>query len=189
MYVRDRMTSPAVVIAPDATASSALAFMEKRRIRRLPVVQDGKLVGIVTMSDLEKAARKPSDEPVRTVGHLMTPRPLTVERDETLEVAAGLMMTRKVSGLPVMDAGRVVGILTESDLFRALCEMLGVGEKGARIVMSVDDDQSLLESIRGRLKGMAVRSLVTVHNPKRAAWDVVLRVRGREETALAGGKE
>jgi acetoin utilization protein AcuB len=91
-----------------------------------------------------------------------------------------MMLENKVSGLPVVEEGRVVGILTESDLFRALCQMLGIGEKGARVVMSVDDDDDLLARIRRRLSGLAMRSLVTVHDPKHGRWDVVLRVRGRQ---------
>jgi acetoin utilization protein AcuB len=173
------MTAPAIVIGPEATAASALAFLEKRKIRRLPVVKDGKLVGIVTKSDLEAAAAKIAADAVLPVSRIMTKNPLTVQRDETLEVAAEILMTRKVSGLPVMDGERVVGILTESDLFRALCQMLGFGEKGARVVMSLDDDQDLLDAIHRRLNRMTVRSLVTVHDPARKAWDVVLRVRGR----------
>jgi acetoin utilization protein AcuB len=178
MFVRDRMSAPPIVIAPDATPSSALAFMVKRNIRRLPVVQDGKLLGIVTRSDLMNAGKMSG---VATVDQLMTANPVTVQRDETLEVAAELMMTRKVSGLPVMDEDRVVGILTESDLFRALCQMLGFGERGARVVMSVKDDQDVLDTIRGRLKKMKVRSLVTAHDPIRGVWDVVMRVRGRSK--------
>lgn len=179
MFVRDRMTAPAIVIGPEATAASALAFLEKRKIRRLPVVQDGKLVGIVTKSDLQAAGRKIAAGAVTTVAHVMTPKPVTVQPDETLEAAAGLLMTWKVSGLPVMDGDRVVGILTESDLFRALCEMLGFGEKGARVVLSVDDKQDLLDAIRRRLNRVSVRSLVTVHDARRSVWDIVMRVRGR----------
>jgi len=96
----------------------------------------------------------------------------------------GHQASKKLDGrrywrVPVMDGEKVVGILTESDLFRALCGMLGIGEKGARVQMTVRDDADLLQNIRGRLNGLAVRSLVTVHDPRRNAWDVVMRVRGR----------
>jgi acetoin utilization protein AcuB len=175
------MSAPAIVIAPGTTASLALDFMETKKIRRLPVVRDGKLVGIITKSDLLAGVRKRGAGPVNTVAQLMTPRPLTVGQDETLETAAELMMTRKVSGLPVMDGEQVVGILTESDLFRALCQMLGFGERGARVVMCIKDDQDVLDSIRGRLKKMTVRSLVTAHDANRGMWDVVMRVRGRSK--------
>jgi len=178
MFVRHWMSAPAVVVPPVAPAHATLGFMEKRRIRRMPVVEDGRLVGIVTKSDLQAAhgGRRAGD---KTVSDVMTPNPLTVVAGETLERAAAMMLEKKVSGLPVVEDGRVVGIITESDLFRALCEMLGIGEGGARVVMTVPDGQDLLGAVRARLSGLAVRSLVTVHNRRRGAWDVVLRVRGR----------
>jgi len=184
MFVRDRMSAPVVIITPEATASSALAFMDKRNIRRLPVVRDGMLVGIITKSDLLSGGKKTGGGPVSTVAHLMTPKPLTVQAEDTLESAAHLMITAKVSGLPVMDGDRVVVILTESDVFKSLCQMLGFGEKGARVVMSISDDHDVLDGIRDHLKGMAVRSLVTSHDAKRGVWNVVMRVRGRSKMTV-----
>ena len=89
------------------------------------------------------------------------------------------MLQRKVSGLPVVDDDRVVGIITESDVFRALCRMLGVGEKGARVVMSVKDDEDLFAVVKKRLNGLGMRSLATCHNEELGRWEVVLRARGR----------
>jgi len=177
MFVRNWMSAPAIALPPEVTASVALAFMEKRRIRRLPVVEDGKLLGIVTKSDLLGTGKKHAA--VTTIANVMTRKPFSVQQEETLETAASLMLKEKISGLPVLDGDRLVGVITESDLFRALCGMLGIGEKGARVVMTVRDDADLLENVEGRLKGLAVRSLVTIHDPKRNVWDVVMRVRGR----------
>jgi len=185
MFVRNWMTAPAITIPPVVPATAALGFMEKRKIRRLPVVEDGKLVGIVTQSDLVGAlgkGRKARINEDLSVADVMTRKPITVAQDDTLEEAAQIMLTEKISGVPVMDGDRLSGIITESDLFRALCGMLGIGEKGARIIMTVRDETDLLQSIRGRLNGLAVRSLVTVHDPKREVWDVVMRVRGRLAT-------
>jgi acetoin utilization protein AcuB len=179
MFVRNWMSAPAISLPPKTTASVALAFMEKRRIRRLPVVENGQLLGIVTKSDLLGAGKKARVADVTTVAHVMSRNPLTVQESDTLEAAAQLMLSEKISGLPVMDGDRLVGIITESDLFRALCGMLGIGERGARVLMTVSDDTDLLQNVRGRLNGLTVRSLVTVHDPKRNVWDVVMRVRGR----------
>ena len=183
MYVRNWMSAPAIALTAGVTAASALAFMEKRKVRRLPVVEDGRLVGIVTKSDLLGTAKKHAA--VTTIANVMTRKPFTVQQEETLETAASLMLKQKVSGLPVLDGDRLVGVITESDLFRALCTMLGIGEKGARLMMTVRDDVDLLETVEGRLKGLAVRSLVTVHDPKRNVWDVVMRVRGRNKVKNA----
>src|SRR5262245_46525665 len=179
MFVRDWMSAPASTLGPDVTASAALAFLEKREIRRVPVVKDGRLVGIVTKSDLLGSGKNHAVHGVTTIANVMTEKPRTVQQNDTLETAAQLMLENKISGVPVLDGGRVVGIITERDLFRALCGMLGIGERGARVLMTVRDDADLLENVRGRLKGLSVRSLVTVHDPKRNVWDVVMRVRGR----------
>src|SRR6185436_1408603 len=164
MFVRDWMSAPAITLPPGTTAASALAFMEKRKIRRVPVVQDGKLVGIVTRSDLMGPGKRMTQSQVATVSQVMTRNPVFVSQEDTLETAAQVMLARKISGIPVLDEERVVGIITESDLFRALCGMLGIGERGARVVMNVRDDADLLEKIQGRLNGLMVRSLVTVHD-------------------------
>lgn len=177
------MTAPARSLPPKTTASSALAFMENHRIRRLPVTEDGRLVGIVTKSDLLGSGKLHKVEQVTTLAHVMTPHPLAVQESDTLEVAAQLMLEKKISGLPVMDDTRLVGMITESDLFRALCGMLGIGEKGARVVLTVRDEADLLHTIREKLGGLAVRSLVTIHDPKRNVWDVAMRVRGRVAAA------
>jgi acetoin utilization protein AcuB len=179
MFVRNWMSAPAISLTPEATASAALAFMEKHRIRRLPVVEEGRLVGIVTRSDLMGAGKLHHVDKVTTVANVMTRKPRSVQESDTLETAASLMLGQKISGLPVMDGDRLVGIITESDLFRALCGMLGIGEKGARVILTVKDDADLLHEIGHRLNGLAVRSLVTVHDPKRNVWDVAMRVRGR----------
>jgi acetoin utilization protein AcuB len=185
MFVRNWMSAPAITIPPVVPASAALGLMEKRKIRRLPVVEDGKLMGIVTQSDLVGSlgkGRKALINEDLSVADVMTRKPITVGQDDTLEEAAHIMITEKISGVPVMEGDRLSGIITESDLFRALCGMLGFGEKGARIIMTVRDETDLLQSIHGRLNGLAVRSLVTVHDPKREVWDVVMRVRGRLAT-------
>ena len=114
MFVRNWMSAPAIALPPEVTASVALAFMEKRRIRRLPVVEDGRLLGIVTKSDLLGTAKKHAA--VTTIANVMTRKPFAVQQEETLETAASLMLKEKISGLPVLDGDRLVGIITESDL-------------------------------------------------------------------------
>ncbi|MFN3484551.1 MAG: CBS domain-containing protein [Planctomycetota bacterium] len=180
MFVRDWMSAPAVVVPLVVPVHAAVGFMEQRKIRRLPVVESGRLVGIVTRNDLQAAlGRDPARGAALRVAEVMTPDPVTVERDDTLEAAAQLMLRKKISGLPVISGGRVAGILTESDLFRALCRMMGFGERGARITLTVGQGADLLEAIRRRLDGLSLQSLVTVRDRERGVWNVVLRVRGR----------
>jgi acetoin utilization protein AcuB len=174
MFVRDWMSTPAATIPKVVTAETAQEFMKRRKVRRLPVLDGERLAGIVTLSDLQASKRTGA-----FVEDLMTAKPATVLPDDTLELAARLMLERKVSGLPVVEDGRVVGILTESDVFRALCEMLGVREKGARVAFTVPEGVDLLDAVRRRMSGLALRSLATNHNAETAQWEVVMRVRGR----------
>jgi acetoin utilization protein AcuB len=182
MFVRSFMSRPPLSIAPKVSASAALSFMEKHRVRRLPVVEAGTLVGIITLSDVHATlgrvgvARKGLH---RRVEDLMTPGPTTVSPDDTLESVAQLMLRMKISGVPVVKAGQLVGILTESDIFRALCTMMGVGESGPRISLTVKDTDDLLEAVRKRIGRLMVRSIVTVHDARAKQWDVTVRVRGR----------
>lgn len=180
MFVRNWMSTPVVSIEPEIPVPNALSLMEKHRVRRMPVVRDGRLAGIVTLSDLHavagKAGKRGKNKLVRDV---MSRRVLTVSPDETLERAAQTMLEKKISGLPVVDGEKVVGIITESDLFRALCGLLGIAEPGARLVLSVSEDEDVLNTVRDRVKGLALRSLATYRNPEKRRWEIVARVRGR----------
>lgn len=128
--VADWMSTPAVSIPPTATLVEAQQLMEERGVRRLPVVQDGRLVGIVSRGDLRAA--QPSEattlsayewralmSPI-SIADCMQRRLITVGPDEPVLRAAQQMLTYKVSGLPVVDGDRLVGVITESDLFRLL---------------------------------------------------------------------
>lgn len=182
MFVRNFMTRQPVVVPPKITAMAALSFMNKNKIRRLPVVEAGTLVGIVTRSDLEAAlgrgeSLKSSSR--RLVEDVMTPGPVSVSPDDTIESVAQLMLRNKVSGMPVVKAGTLVGIVTESDIFRAFCTMMGVAEAGPRINLTVPETQDLLDEVRKKIGRLMVRSIVTMHDGKQKKWDVVVRVRGR----------
>ena len=181
-FVRDWMSAPVLTIPPRIPAPVALEFMRKHHVRRLPVVEAKTLVGIVTKSDLEAVFGKDktsrtSDK--RTVEDVMTPGPFTVSPDDTFEGAALLMLRQRISGLPVVKADQVVGILTESDIFRALAAMMGIAEHGPRITMHIGEQEDLLEGVRKRIGQLRIRSMVTLYNPRAKRWDVAVRVRGR----------
>jgi len=125
------MTAPAKVIAITTPVLEAYNMMMQWGIRRLPVVEGERLVGIVTLGDLREARPSPATSlsvyelnyllSKLTVGEVMTHNPFTVTPNTTIKEAAGIMLSRKVSGLPVVDDdGRPIGIITESDLFRVL---------------------------------------------------------------------
>lgn len=160
--------------------------MKQARVRRLPVLQGRRrLVGIVTLSDLQAAlgvlgnrGHAPQRGALR-VRDAMSSRLFTVEPDETIERAALLMLDRKVSGLPVIRKGRLVGIVTESDLFRALVKMLGFESRGARISFTFGARRDVLKELTRRLSKVRLLGLVSYLDVPRARHRVVARVAAR----------
>jgi acetoin utilization protein AcuB len=131
VLVKEWMTSPVITVPPSASISSAHNLMKEHGVRRLPVVQNDQLVGIITIGDVREAS--PSDATTLSIWELnylwaqlvvekvMSRSVLTIEQNRPLLDAAQLMLDRKVSGLPVLDKdGHLVGIITESDIFRML---------------------------------------------------------------------
>jgi CBS domain-containing protein len=139
MRVRDIMTSPALVVGPEATVPAANALMKQHKIRHLPVVEEGRLVGMISRGDLREASITASINADQyelhfmlnklTVGRLMTRKVFTITPDALLVHAAELMTDHKIAGLPVVDEkGGVIGIVTESDLLRTLVTKLREAE-------------------------------------------------------------
>lgn len=134
--VQDWMTREPVTVQPDTSAVEAYERMRSRNVHRLPVVDGkGSLVGIVTRSDIEGTVSFRNSEAGwhegrfalagTTVAEVMTKSPLTVVPGNTMRQAAEIMLSHHLSGLPVVDEGKLVGIITETDLFRLvvkLCE-------------------------------------------------------------------
>jgi CBS domain-containing protein len=123
MLVRNRMSGPAVTVRQDADFQKALALMQEKKLRRLPVVdEDGQLVGIIVERDLLVAAMRYLQSRVE-VGDLMTRNVVTIGPDADLNEVARTMLERKIGGLPVVEHGRLVGIITESDIFKRFVEL------------------------------------------------------------------
>ncbi len=120
--VREWMTRNPCTVTPETLLTDAYAVMMDRRIRRLPVLENQRLVGIVSMGDLRaKGVDTESAEAAKMrVDAVSTANPLTVTPDDTLVDAARIMIDRKIGGLPVVEDGALVGIISETDLVRAL---------------------------------------------------------------------
>jgi CBS domain-containing protein len=116
------MSQPVVTVRPEDDFQRALSLMQEKRLRRLPVVADGKLVGIVAERDLLLAALQYLQSRVE-VGEIMTHAPVTTTPSTELRDAAKLMLAHRVGGLPVVEGGQLVGIITESDIFRRVVEL------------------------------------------------------------------
>ena len=136
MSVRDRMTRNVTTIRPEATLRAAATLMRDRKVRHLPVVDDrGRMIGIMTDRDLRQALFAPGVLAERTdlpavlealaVGDVMTRGVISVRAVTTIREAARVMHECRLGALPVVEGGRLVGILTETDVLRAFQELLG----------------------------------------------------------------
>ena len=130
ILVRDWMTSPVYTVLPNTPISTAHKIMKDKNIRRLPVIGDHDIIGIITLGDVREAS--PSNATTLSIWELnylwsqlavdriMTTRLVTVAPDEPILNAADLMLKHKISGLPVVKDKTLVGMITESDIFRML---------------------------------------------------------------------
>lgn len=149
MFVGERMSRPVISVSPDTPINDVLAMFKREHIRRAPVIKDGKLVGIVSERDLLNAS--PSSATTLSVWELnyliskvkvknvMSRKVISVGKDMPIEEAARIMADKKIGGLPVMDGERVVGMITETDLFKIFLELMGARDKGIRVTATVDD--------------------------------------------------
>jgi acetoin utilization protein AcuB len=151
------MSRPPITIGPEMSIHDALALFKKERIRRAPVIKGGKLVGIVSEKDLLNAS--PSSATTLsvwemnymlsklTVSSLMTKDVITVTEDTPIEEAARIMADNKIGGLPVVKGTRVVGIITETNLFKMFLELMGAREKGVRVTALIEDQPGTLAAV------------------------------------------
>jgi acetoin utilization protein AcuB len=149
MLVVERMSRPVVTIAGKTTVDEALATMEERQLRHLPVLDAQEaVVGILSEKDLLKAG-----EPW-TVDRIMTKHVITVTEYTTIEEAARIMADHKISSLPVVRGHRLVGIITETDLFRIFLELFGAREEGVRLTMLVPEEMGMLATLTSEISTM-----------------------------------
>jgi len=147
MLVKMRMTKNPISVSPETSILEAWKIMQTSQVRRLLVMDKGKLVGIVTERDLRSVSPSQATSlSIFEINYLleklkvkdaMTSNPITVDADAPIEEAALIMRDNKISALPVIENGEVVGIITESDIFRAFIEMLGDGKKGLRYTLRI----------------------------------------------------
>jgi len=150
VLVRDRMTSDPVTITPQHTIADAFALLRENKIRRLPVVDKGKLVGIITDRDLREVSPSPATSlSIFEINYLLSKmtidrvikkqKLITIGPDNYLEEAALLMRDYKIGAIPVVEDGRLVGIITESNIFDAFIEIMGLNDPGTRLNLGVED--------------------------------------------------
>lgn len=158
MLVKNWMSKKVITIEAKDSMQHAVSLMKEHRIRMLPVMQRGKLIGVVSDSDLRKASA--SDATMLDVHEMlyliskikikdiMTKDPFTVSPDCTVEETAELLMEHKISGVPVVDGGgRVVGVITRDDLFKVLISLSGLGKHGIQFAFQIEDRAGTIKEL------------------------------------------
>ncbi len=197
MLVGNRMSHPVYTVRPEMPIQDALDQMRRDHVRRYPVVDEaGKLVGIVSETDLLNAS--PSDATSLnvwevnyllskiTVGRVMSRNVITVTEDTPLESAAAIMADHKIGGLPVVRNGDVVGIITETDLFRIFLELLGAREKGIRLSFQLEDRPGALSELAKAVAeiGANIVALGTFQGESVVDQSIVLKVSGVDRETI-----
>lgn len=198
MLVKEWMASDLITVSPDTRLMRALQIMKKNNIRRLPVVdQQGHLVGIITDRDLKAAGpSKVTTLDVHeqfylfgelTAADIMTPDPVTLAPSDTVEKAAAIMLARKISGLPVVDKGLPVGIITLDDVARVLTEITGVFRGGIQLSLSLPQRPGSIMEVSEliRNQGGEVVSILSIRGLRGdSAQKVYMRLAGEDLAGL-----
>jgi acetoin utilization protein AcuB len=174
LLVRNWMTEKLVTLSPETSVAEALTLCRERRIRHIPILEGGHLVGVVTDRDLRDASPALGD-PERAsalqkirVGDVMTREVITTDPEDSIENAAQVMYEHKIQSLPVVTEGPVVdegsavaeeellGIVTSSDVMRALVTFVGLPEPGSRIEVQASNKAGALAEVAGKIQDLEV---------------------------------
>lgn len=201
MLVRDWMTKEPLIVAPQTSVEEAIRTMRRNRVRHLPVVKDDgdSVVGIVTQTDLLQASPSPATSlsvweinfllAKMQVRDAMTREVIVVGEECPLEEAALVMAEHKIGCLPVVRGQRLVGIITETDLFNLFTEQLGARSTGVRLTLTIRDVKGELSRLAGRiaeLGGNIVR-LTTLPGRESGQAIVTVKVEDVDQQTLVTG--
>ncbi len=193
MYVKNFMSTPVVSVSPNDTIADTLALMREKQINRMPVVDKGKVVGLVTDGDLREISPSPATTlsifelnylvaktAIREVAvkHVISCTPNT-----KIEDAALLMREHKIGGLPVVEDGQLVGIITQTDIFDAFLDTLGFRSPGQRVVVETKDEVGVISDMSAIIKGYNVNiaSLALFHRSNTMV-QILARLNGEQAT-------
>ena len=173
LLVQDSMTREVAVLPPQATAGEALALCRERRIRHVPVLEDGRLVGIVSDRDLRSATPALGD-PTRAealgrivVSEVMASDVTTAQPEDPIEEAANAMREKKIGCLPVVEGDALVGIISSSDVMEALVYLMGAHEPGNRLEVVMPDRPGTLAGVAGIFGELGINIVSAVAGPRR----------------------
>ncbi len=197
MFVRDCMTTNPIVISPSTPVMEAINILKKNKIRQLPVVDKSRLVGLVTRYELMTVSPSPASTlsvyemnyllSKMEVKEVMIKKPVTVEPSTTIEEAALVMRDNKLDALLVTEKDKLVGIITESDIFDQLIKIFGFRKAGSRIVVETEDRVGLLADIVDEVRNLGINLLgVAIAEKSDHKVQIMIRVSTADPTELVG---
>lgn len=190
MRIKDMMTKNPITVDSETLVLDAQKVMKENNIRRLPIVNKGKLVGIVTKHDLLEASPSPATSlsvyelnyllSKMKVKDIMKKNPVTVTPNTPFEEALRIGQEKKIGAFPVVEDGKLVGITTESDIIRFLTRALGIKEEGSRITIEGLDgklgDLERIVAIANQHRTI-ILSMMSLPRPQKKDWMIVLRLK------------
>jgi len=203
MLVKNWMAKNVVTIDEDESMQEALRRMKQHNIRLLPVLKNGKLTGVLTDRDLKRASA--SDATTLDVHELlylvskikvktiMTKNPIFIAPELTVEETAEVLLQNKISGAPVVDdSGRVVGVITQSDVFRVLIALTGIGKRGIQFAFRLEDRPGSIKEVADIIRdygGRMASILTSYDNVQEGYRKVYIRMHGVDRSKMQPLKE
>ena len=195
MLIRNWMTPEVITVTPDTSLLKLGKLMRDHGVRRLPVLDNGRVVGIISDRDVRDASPSKATTLDMYEMHyllaeikakdIMTPKPVTIKPTDTVEKAAMIMLDRKIGGLPVVDEkGELVGIISDQDVFKALVNITGVRDGGIQLGMEIANEAGAMRPIFDLLRkhGARILSVLSTNNQE-GRRNIFLRLRDLPEDA------
>ncbi|MGQ9750491.1 CBS and ACT domain-containing protein [Desulfosoma sp.] len=203
MLIREWMSSPAVTIDPDETMPKAVSLMKDKGMRLLPVLKHGRLVGVVSETDIKRAS--PSDATLLEIHELlyllarikvqdiMNKNPVTIPENFTVEEGAERLLEHGISGAPVVDnQGNVVGVITRTDIFKVLISLSGLRHRGVQFAFEIEDRPGSIKELTDIIRAAGGRIASILGSYDRApsgSRHVYIRAYGLDRTTIEDLKE
>jgi len=197
MLVGKRMTKDPITVTKDMPVDKALQLMREEKVRRFPVLdKHGNLIGMVAEKDLLYASPSPATTlsiyeiayllSKITVGDVMAADVVTIGEDVPLEEAAAIMADNQIGALPVVRDGKLVGIITETDMFKVFLEVFGARDGGVRLTLLVPDRSGVLAQIAGKIAelGANITALGSSAGEDASTKEITIRVAAVEKKVL-----
>lgn len=192
MYVSDWMTKKVIILYPDDYLSDVIALMREHGIRHLPVLKNDRLKGIISDRDIkEYSPSKATTLDIYELHYLlaktkvqevMTAKVITTTPDTPVEEAAMILLDKNIGCLPVMDQGRLAGIITDKDIFRALVDITGVRHGGNRICATIEDRPGSIKEVADLIRkhNFQLQGILTSYEGVKDGYRrVVIRTKGK----------